>query len=263
MFPNEEARSSVIPTLFLHSLGTDQNLWRHQLATLETERHPLQAINSLGHGGRELTGEVSLATWVEDIESHLDPTQLYYLVGLSMGGIQALVYAAHNPDQIRGVVIANSFASLPPEVARERVSTAKEKISSKGIEAYASLYLEETLTTQIHEDDYQFLFNAIARMSPEAYLASAKTTFNADVRHLLPKVRCPVLVLTGAQDEKVPLARTEEILAGLDDASHIVIQNAGHLSCIENPQGFNSAITKFIESVEEATLIASPVGGDL
>jgi 3-oxoadipate enol-lactonase len=243
------------PTVvLLHSLGTDHRLWRHQINSLTTH-YDLSTPDSRGHGKSSATGAINLDAWSDDLYRVVKDRGPVHLVGLSMGGLQAIAFAAKHPDLVRSVTIANSFARLPIDVADARVNGSTESITRNGMAAFAKEYLDQTLTQPLDSSDYAALYDAISAMTPESYLASAVATFRADVVPLLDSITCPALVVTGELDAKIPSERTAEIIGGIAHAEHEVVPRAGHLSCIENPAHFNAVITSFLARVDERATI--------
>ncbi|GAA4685594.1 alpha/beta fold hydrolase [Gordonia humi] len=249
-----DRRSTVV---LLHSLGTDSRLWRHQVAHLEHNHHVV-APDSNGHGRTPLTGTVTVGGWVDDLHRLVSTCGPVHLVGLSMGGIQALAYAATHPGNVSSVIAANTFARLPREAAADRVQSASTAIEATGMAAYATRYLEETLTRRVDDADYTNLVSAIGSMSAAAYLASAKATFFADVTADLAAITSPTLVVIGDSDLKVPMERTQTILDNVAGSTLASIPAAGHLSCVENPSSFNDVVTEFIARVDDTS--REPVG---
>lgn len=243
------------PTVvLLHSLGTDHRLWRHQINNLATH-YEVSTPDSRGHGNSPRGGAVIIDAWTEDLHGVIEEHGPVHLIGLSMGGLQAIAFAAKHPELVRSVTIANSFARLPVDVADARIENSAESITRHGMAAFAKDYLDQTLTQPLDNSDYAVLFDAISTMSAEAYLASATATFRADVVPLLDAITCPALVVTGELDAKIPSERTAEIVGGLTDAQHEIIPRAGHLSCIENPRHFNTVITSFLARVDDRVFI--------
>lgn len=250
---NEDSRDR--PTvLLLHSLGTDRRLWRYQIDSLSTD-YDVIAPDCRGHGGSMWSEAVTVDDWVDDIHRVVREHCGVHVIGLSMGGIQAIAFAGRYPDLVKSVTIANAFAKLPEEVADARVTGSATTILDKGMGAFAKEYLDQTLTQSLDASDYESLFEAIASMSPDAYLASASATFRADVIADLAHITCPALVVTGELDAKIPDERTAEIVAGITDVRHSSIPRAGHLSCIENPTHFNNVVKSFLARVDDRAVV--------
>ncbi|WP_433367570.1 alpha/beta fold hydrolase [Streptosporangium sp. CA-115845] len=235
--------------VLLHSLGTDRRLWQHQVTAL-AGRYRVITPDSRGHGGTAWKGPLRLEDWVADLHAELASVSgEVHLVGLSMGGIQAVAYAERHPDRVRSLVLANTFATLAPEIADRRMETIGRGVSEQGMAGYAETYLGETLTRPLAAGDRAVLHDAIASVSAEAYLASSEVTFRVDNTGRLAGIGVPTLVLAGADDDKTPLPLSRELEHGIPGATLRVIPQAGHLSNIENPEAFTEALTTFFAAV--------------
>jgi 3-oxoadipate enol-lactonase len=56
----------------------------------------------------------------------------------------------------------------------------------------------------------------------------------------------PTLVVTGDEDELIPVDESRAIAAAVKGASLVVIPRAGHLSNLEQPDAFNNALNAFL-----------------
>jgi 3-oxoadipate enol-lactonase len=244
---SDPGRGSV---MLLHSIGTDGRLWQQQLGPLSA-RYRLLVPDARGHGrsGWIHGAELTIADWVEDISSVLDDAGAgpVVLVGLSMGGVQALAFALAHPERVRGLVLADTFAQLDAEVAKAKVRTLVSQ-TTEGMESFADRYLNQTLTDG-HADDAAVravLRDAIANVPADAYAASTRACFGVRLGARLPEVRPPTLVLWGELDNKTPRRLAQDLAAGIPGSSYEEIPAAGHLSAVENPEAFTDALTRFI-----------------
>ena len=67
-----------------------------------------------------------------------------------------------------------------------------------------------------------------------------------DRTNALSNITCPTLVLSGASDATIPANESQKVAAGLPNGRFVVIDDAGHLSNLENPQAFNKAVGEFL-----------------
>jgi 3-oxoadipate enol-lactonase len=232
----------------LHSLGADQRLWLDQIAYLAPYVRVI-APDSRGHGQSGWSEGLTLEDWVADIEAVLDEAGagIVDLIGISMGGLQAIAYAGRYPDRVGALVLADSVSHLPKEVAESKVEGTAGAAQQMGMQQYAEHYVSVTLTNSANEDGAQNLREAIAGMLLEAYVSSAHTCFYADTREALAKVRSPTLVLWGDQDEKLPRTLSEEVAELVRDSASKTVPAAGHLSNLDNPAAFNDILGNFLE----------------
>jgi 3-oxoadipate enol-lactonase len=72
-----------------------------------------------------------------------------------------------------------------------------------------------------------------------------------DSTDLLPSMAIPALVIVGQEDVLTTPADAERIANGIHGARLIVIPNAGHLSNLEQPERFTSAIEAFATGLQK------------
>jgi len=231
----------------LHSLGTDHHIWLPQVTVLG-RRHRVLAPDTRGHGSSDRGGRVSVEDWVADLDSVLDAAGVEEaaLVGVSQGGIQAVAYAAAHPERVAAMVVADSFVELEPAVASRKVEQLSEQANQQGMVAVAESYVHDTFDPAAIPSGAEQVREAIASMAAEDYVAAVSTCFRVNISDRLASVRVPTLVLWGAHDHKTPRVLSEQIAAGIAGAELKEVPNAGHLSNVDNPEGFTDLVERFL-----------------
>ncbi len=59
----------------------------------------------------------------------------------------------------------------------------------------------------------------------------------------------PTLVIVGRDDALTPLPTAEKLTVGVPGAKMVIIEKAGHLSNLEQPDGFNQAVRAFLAAL--------------
>lgn len=234
--------------VFLHSLGTDRRMWGAQADAL-SGRHRVIAPDSRGHGASAWAGPPEVDDWVADLGRILDAAEVTQavLVGVSLGGIQAIAYAAAHPERVSALVVADSFVELDAEVAEAKIAELAGQAHAEGMAVVARAYVADTFTrTPPPAHEAELVRSAIAGMTPEAYAASVRTCFGVRIGDRLAEVRAPALVLWGERDAKTPRTLSERITAGIAGAELATVPDAGHLSNLENPAAFTRLVADFI-----------------
>lgn len=246
MSENTSRRPHIV---LLHSLGANSESWRLVAEALEPTCD-LSAPDFPGHGSEPLTAELSLTSLAHTIHEkflvHRESPS--HIVGVSMGGLVAAVLAARYPQDVESIVIADSFAALPPEVVRQRLDSIEQDTAELGMERYARQYADATLRADVDHGTRQLLVNAVAGMSRGTYREAARMCFEADVRGYLQSIRQPSVVMVGALDERTPRGRAEEIAAELRHNEVLVIPGSGHLPNLDQPAEFARAIYEAVTS---------------
>src|SRR5262249_29601059 len=68
-----------------------------------------------------------------------------------------------------------------------------------------------------------------------------------DATPLLDSIHCPALVVVGEEDTVTPRALAEELHRRIAGSQPSVIERAGHLSNMEQPDAFNAVLGDFLE----------------
>ena len=252
------------PVVLLHSIGTDGSMWRDQSEALGEDGREVLVYDSPGHGGRTSVERVGIDEWVEDLRSWLLPrtSSAVHLVGLSMGGVQALAYTLAHPSSVCSIVLADTFCRLEPAVADAKVSGIRAGVAAQPMADYAQSYLNETLMSQSGEGRRDELAASIAAVTPASYVASAEACFRVDLADRLSEVSVPTLVVIGELDAKTPIALSNELVAGIPGAGLAHIAQAGHLSCVDSPEEFTRVLKNHLHTVESRP-VAAAVDGDV
>jgi pimeloyl-ACP methyl ester carboxylesterase len=70
----------------------------------------------------------------------------------------------------------------------------------------------------------------------------------ADQRELLPRIAAPTLLIWGERDARSPLSVARQFEEAIPHAELVVLPAAGHMSNLEQPELFNAAVRRFLQS---------------
>lgn len=230
----------------LHSLGADHRMWAEHLPVLARQFRVI-APDTRGHGNSDLGATQSVQDWVADLDVVLDHAgaQQVILVGISLGGIQAIAYTACHLERVAALVVADSFVALPPEVASAKIRQLSTQAWSVSMSDVADQYISDTFAAPIPAGA-NTVREAIAHMDAEDYVAAVTACFSVQIADQLATITVPTLVLWGDHDHKTPRELSERITAGIGDAVLCEVPAAGHLSSVDNPSAFLDLVTSFL-----------------
>jgi pimeloyl-ACP methyl ester carboxylesterase len=172
------------------------------------------------------------------------------LVGTSMGGMLALEAWRQAPQRIRAVaLLASSARADTPELL---------KLRSDAIELFEQGRMREVLQANI-----AFAFDAahaaaltprylamIERAgAPQLIVQNRAVMARPDLRPLLPRVACPVLVACGRSDLLTPPEQSEEMAAAIPGARLELIDACGHLLTWEQPRRVSELLLDWLAKV--------------
>src|SRR5262249_61302511 len=99
---------------------------------------------------------------------------------------------------------------------------------------------------------------ALAGLLREMFLSNDARTYalhclalrDGDVRGDQPNIACPTLLTVGDQDPVTPLSWQRQIAAAIADCRIRTIPNTAHMTMLEAPAVFNTALLDFLAMLE-------------
>jgi 3-oxoadipate enol-lactonase len=229
--------------LLIHAFPLDGRMWEPQLGSLGA-RLPLVAPHLPGFGGTEAPEVLTMAAAAERCTRALDDAGVDTAVvcGLSMGGYVAFeLWRAARP-RVAALVLANTRAEPdPPDGAAGRRALA-ERLRTEG----HGFMVDEPpplLGDDAPSDLRERVKSWIAEQTPAAIAAAALgMAERPDSVPDLPTVDVPTLVITGSADRLIPPDVTAAIAERVPGAELLRIEGVGHLSNLEAPEAFDTAL---------------------
>jgi pimeloyl-ACP methyl ester carboxylesterase len=253
-----EDRSSSDPTgliVFLHGFPLDHSMWRHQLDFFST-RYRCIAPDLRGFGGTtelvkpDAPTALTIDTFADDVVALLDQLKVKKanFVGLSMGGYIALAIWRKHRKLVRRLVLADTRAAGDTAETKANRKRQAELIQSQGTRPYADEMLPRLLATgnlAKRGNEVRFM---IERTHPDTLVATlGALAARKDMVEWLRRVKVKTLLMVGDEDVISPVKDTELMQREIDGAKMAVIEGAGHLSPLENPDEFNRVMWKFLK----------------
>jgi 3-oxoadipate enol-lactonase len=249
---NYEITGAGPVVVFAHSLATDLSMWDAQAAAL-ADRYTVLRFDSRGHGGSSApVGDYTWDLLCADVLGLLDAfgiSSVHY-VGLSMGGMLGQHLALRAPDRIASLVLACTTSRFPSgagAVWPERIAAVR----AQGMQSQVEPTLARWFTAAYragHPDVMARIGAQIAETPPTGYIGWAHAIPSIDLTERLGEIRCPTLVIGGADDPSTPPALQEIIAAGIPGARLEIISSAAHLANIEQEAIFNTLIGEFLDA---------------
>ena len=238
--------TSRTPLVFLHGVGSDKSVWDFQLKELSKNRR-VAALDYAGYGESDVP-EIDLtrreiAAYVFGAMDALEITKAH-VCGLSMGGIVALEMFAQSPKRIESLVLANTFARHPngAEIAERSINF----IENHSMREFAGQRVGFLLAPQTSAEVRRQVVETMARIDKKSYRWASAAVWTADYLDLLPTINIPTLVIGGSLDQPTPPHLSRELAENIRGGKLAVIQNAAHLSNLDEPAIFNELLKAFL-----------------
>lgn len=263
-----EPRSASVegrPTIVLsHALGCDLSLW-DELGTalagpgarsdLPSIPYRVVCYDHRGHGDSDAPpGPYTLAELTDDAERLLADLRNRHgvgpvvWIGLSLGGMVGQELALRRPAGLVGLVLANT-TSVYPEAGRAQWAQRMAAIEAGGLEAIADATMQRWFSPAFHATHPATVARWRRRVvsTPQGgYLGACHAVRQVDTTARLGQIAVPTLVIAGALDEGTPPAMSRTIAERVPGARLVVIEQAAHLSALEQPAAFEAAVRGFL-----------------
>ncbi|HMI11875.1 MAG TPA: alpha/beta fold hydrolase [Bradyrhizobium sp.] len=234
-----------------------------------SERFRCITFDGRGNGKSDRPADVaaySLDNYVADALAVMDATEAgnAILVGLSLGGLHASVLAAHHPERVKAAILVGTVASIgPPNFSRlankhfEAKQEQYEGWNKFNREYWMENYPDfaEHFVRNIHSEPHS------TRQIEEGIDWAGDTTGpvlikTVEARTIPPrfdvseamyrKIRCPVLMIHGDNDQIQSYARAQAV-AEVTGAELVTIEGGGHNALGRIPAKTNALIVDFLD----------------
>lgn len=235
-----------VPVVFLHAFPYSPAMWAGQLEVVKG--HPVLSPDILGFESLESAAAHVL------VEMDNLGWQKAVFVGLSMGGYVIFRLWNLEPERFAGMVLADTRATPDtPEGARLRLEQA-ERIRREGMQFFPEATLKGHLGATTHARRPE-LVARVRQAQLEADPSRVARSLEALARRpdsvpLLSSITVPALVLVGEEDTLTPPSDARQMATQIPDSRMLILPEAGHLSNLENPKAFNTALRGFLAELQ-------------
>ncbi len=245
------------PLVFLNGLAGDCLSWMGQLKVFARQYRCL-AVDSRDAGqSAYVTEPYTIPDLAADLAEFLQSLKLFpaHAVGLSMGGMIAQELALSAPALVKSLVLVNTLARVDDwfrgtlnafELIRRHVPDTA---------AFFETILPWWVSNQFFAQSGRTSWLCwLLKQNPhaqrlEGFLRQIEAVRRHDTLGRLPRIQCPVLIISGADDQIIPPRYAEELRRRMPHAQHVVVPGVGHALPIENPGQFSSLLARFLQEL--------------
>jgi 3-oxoadipate enol-lactonase len=233
-----------------HSLASDLALWEPQMAAL-TARHKVLRFDTRGHGGSSAPeGPYDFNMLTGDVLGLMDALGVdkAHFVGISLGGMIGQHLALDAPERVEKLVLVSTSSGYGPE-AQELWAARVEAVRLGGMGPLVASTLERWFTRPYRaaHPELMALIGGQIRLTPATgYVGCGMAILTMHTTQRLEEIRCPTLVIAGAEDAGTPPAMGRKIADNIPGARLELIESAAHLCNVERPETFNRLLLDFL-----------------
>jgi 3-oxoadipate enol-lactonase len=240
------------PLVLLHAFPLNGRMFEPQMEAFSEGRRVISP-DYPGFGRSPRTpAQPDIRYYAVAVRNLLDHLGLERVVlgGVSMGGYVAFGCLRLFPQRVSGLVLANTRPEPDSYEIKENRKTMARRVADEGVEVLVELQMGRLLardTLENNEEVVEKVRAMILESSPNGVVAALGAMRDRpDSTPLLAQIAVPTLIIGGEEDAisspEVMAAMAEKIPA----SRHVTLPRAGHLSNLENPEGFNAALEEFL-----------------
>jgi esterase len=244
------------PMVLLHGLTGHAHTWDHMAPQL-AERYHVLALDQRGHGDSDHAVGYATADFKRDLEALVGrrwTSTPFVLMGLSMGGHNAIAYAATHPDHLSRLIIID----IPPRLRRDpqaswdptaRPGEVNHPVFDRFEQAVESARAGTPTAPQANLE-YRTWWNL-------RQLRDGRMTFKhdplapirwepADLWEEWSHIAVPTLLVRGELTQVLPLAVAERMLGALPDGEIVEVPGSGHSVPTDKPEALAPIVLEWL-----------------
>lgn len=251
----EDVGEGEIPIIFLHGYPFDKSMWQQQLNYLKSSYRVIACdIRGFGKSTDEKT-PLSIDLFADDLIQFMDILAIDKAIvcGLSMGGFITLNAMKRFHSRFEALILCDTQCVADTEAIKEKRHKTMDDIELNGVDAFnegfiKSVFHPDSLThKKVLVDQLRtVVFANTQHMIKEGLVALAE---RSETCSSLSEIDIPTLIICGREDAVTPLEQSEFMHDHIKGSKLKVIDKAGHVSNLEQPDEFNKHLLDFLTTI--------------
>jgi len=250
-----DSRTPGAPVIFIHPFPFNLSVWKAQFERLTTTNRVI-TFDIRGFGGSTMDNKKSsIGLYADDLVQMMDHLNLDQAVvcGLSMGGYILLDAVERYPSRFKALILCDTQCVGDSKEQQQIRYESIKKIETIGLGDFSEQFIQKALSANTLEHNKHLseqLAAIILSNSPAAVTSGMGAMAQRnETCSKLSKISVPTLVISGKEDSVIMPSQSEFLFNNIPGAQLQIIEKAGHLSNIEQPEAFNKIIQSFISKL--------------
>ena len=251
------------PLMLLNGIMMSTKSWAPFLPALKQAGIQALLVDLLDQGQSEaMERDFPIQMQAEMLEALLIHLQVpkIDIFGTSYGGEVALNLAAHRPDLVDRMVLANTVARTNAwlkEIGEAWI------LAGNNPRAYYATTIPVIYSPQFYDRKAEWMENRKLLLTETAFASTsfqsrmARLTRSAeshDVTEQLGNIPCPTLLISSQQDHITPYEEQALLAEGMPNAELVMLPQTGHASFYERPDLFTALLIGFLSHRDQVVL---------
>lgn len=241
---HEGGKANQKPVILIHGAGSSHLMWPVEIRRLPG--HTVIALDLPGHGRSTGVGYQSIGDYTAAVVEFLADQGIYQaaFIGHSLGGAIALQLALDFPQHVIGIGILSAGANFNPP-AELLAYLSNPATSPIGIQRLQELMTGTSMPPPGLNPNVKAMTNARPSVIYNDWLACSRF----DLCKQAGQINTPAYVACGDRDRLTPPAGSKYLAELLPLARLDLIQGAGYLLPLEQPQSSAAGLKHFLDDL--------------
>ena len=232
------------PIVLMHGWGCNHTT----LASVEKVLLPGMKVYNVDFPGFGASTEPEEVWGVEEytrlIEKFVEQESITnpIMLGHSFGGRVGLLYASRN--EVKKLILVDAAGVKPTRTLKYYVKVYSYKTMKHLLPLLFGKAKGQAMLDKYRGKSGSSDYNS----STPKMRAILSKVVNEDLKHVMPQIKCPTLLVWGKNDTATPLKDAQIMERLIPDAGLVAFDGVGHYSFLENPYQFAAVLKSFLKN---------------
>jgi pimeloyl-ACP methyl ester carboxylesterase len=238
----KEGRRTLV---FVHGSGGDRLLWNYQRQFFQ-KSYNLVLVDLPGHGEAGGAGEDSIEAYAAHLLHLLQslPAEKSCLFGHSLGGAIVQLFSLRYPQHVEALGLIGTGARL--RVLPAVLTNIQERFPEA-----VRLMSDYAFSRETSTDLVQRGMETIRKTGATILYGDLTACDQFDIMDRVGEISVPTLVVCGRDDLLTPPKYAQYLVDRIRNARLEIVEGAGHMVMIEQPEEFNQRVEAFLEGLAD------------
>jgi pimeloyl-ACP methyl ester carboxylesterase len=252
---------SLYPIILIHPIGGNIDIWEHEIQFILKKGFRVIAYEIRGHNRSSIGDkrDFTLYDLSEDLHMLVEELKIKKctLVGHSIGGAIASLYAKQHPHNVDAIIFINSASKRIPNKDLEKHYVTRKIAISEGMTALAEWNRENNKDAKKTFEDqrtWNYFKEIFTKTSVEGFVAATKALYSMpngeeDVTLTFKDSKIRLFGIV-ANDDSVFLNLMQDMNKDIPNVEIKIIEGCDHWMIVENPEAVDEALGEFLDTIK-------------
>lgn len=243
--------------VLIHPIGGNIEIWRDEISLISKENLRIIAYDLRGHGRSNMGTKFrfTISDLAKDLKMLIESLDIKKctLIGHSIGGSIASLYAAQYPQIIEGIILINGSSVRIPDKDLEKHYITRNIALTDGMDALAEWIRHESKVAEKafqDEKNWEEFKRIFTKTSVEGIVAATKSLYSMpeNVTDSLKNAKYEIFGIVGEGDE-VFMRLMHIMKKEIPSFDLRIIKDSDHWVIVEHPEELFKALKEFLDKI--------------